>query len=90
MFLHYKKFSIYSKGASMDKPVFSATYEMARAFESVITQGIMNLGANPATAASWWRNKDNFLFAAQPTTRMIPGCRHVQIKLDWDGYYPAA
>ena len=84
----------------MDKQVFSAdnvtkilnlsaTSEMARAFESAITQGIMTSDANPATAVSWWRSVDGFLFATRPTKNIL-GCRHVELQLNWDGYYPTA
>ena len=43
-----------------------------------------------ATAASWWRNEDGFLFAAHATA-VVPGSRRVE--LEWergDGYRAAA
>ena len=85
----------------MDKQVFSAssvtkifdlsaTSEVAGAIESAVTRGIMTTDNGFATAASWWRNEEGFLFATHATA-VVPGSRRVG--LEWeggDGYRAAA
>jgi len=90
-----------TEGKQMDKQVFSAdsitkildlsaTSEVAGAIESAVARGIMTTDTDFATAASWWRNEDGFLFAAHATA-VVPGSRRVE--LEWergDGYRAAA
>ncbi|MFZ1642437.1 MAG: hypothetical protein WAV07_13615 [Candidatus Contendobacter sp.] len=85
----------------MDKQVFSAssvtkilnlsaTPEVAGAIESAVTRGIMTTNIDFATAVSWWRNEDGFLFATHAAA-VVPGSRHVELKWEGgDGYHATA
>lgn len=87
----------------MDKPVFSArsmteildlsaTSEVAGALQSAVTRGILTTDTDLATAASWWRNEEGFLFATHPAA-VVPGFRRVELQWksgDDDGYRASA
>ena len=85
----------------MDKQVFSAssitkilelsaTAEVVGTIESAVSRGIITTDDDFASAASWWRHDNGFLFAAHAAA-VVLGARRVELQREGgDGYRATA